>query len=558
MLKLIRVILSAQVDGFIGGMSRAGQALRSFVSSVQHGMGQVKVSFTEIKSAIELLKGAFNWLKGAFDNTLGGLIRNAAGIDRWRRAMTAVVGDAQKVADIEQMLTDKTLALGGSMSEARFASQQLAFGLQAMTGEVDAGQLEELIDLMMTIQAARPDIIGGTQAIGRGLAAAMAGDFTTLTRLLDLPLNKIQEILGLQEDVGLNAEQQLGAVTRLGMSAAQSVGDPIAAIRAILEQAGIDAEFLEAVTQGPAADIDRLAAAWEHLKEVAAVAFLPSLIEGMTKLAALVEENRPELEKFAAKWGEIAGLTFEGLIDFVTSVPWDQVIEDANNAAQAVKEFLLNEENQQAAKDFADDILKITKNIRDFVVDPKTGETIENIALAMGNIATLSFTELSEAFNSVKWAEIRDLINDIAKAYSDFKTLQMAHEFAARQAAPFGGITNPVGWGVYMAAMNQGLNDPALQATANRDTSGNAPRDTTAPPPMAAPMSNMSAGGAVPGGVPQNIVVDLKLSFDENGSLVPVTTRIAREQASEVIGELVAAASGGGSGTGRAARLNTR
>ena len=385
----IIVRLSLKADGFVSGLRRAGNAFQGFVRAIPRGIGIVSVAITGLQSAINLVVGGMRLLKNTAEGLFDAFVRPALAAEQWRLGMTTLMGSMEGVLALEDQLTDMSLRYGLSLNDLRDSSKQLSFALQSTFGEVNTDQLMKVLDLQARIMAARPDIIGGAQAVSRGIAAAMSGDFTTLTRLLDLPINKIREMLGITEEANQAMGQQLGSVTALGEGAADALGDPIDTLEKILDAAGITSEFLEETSKSAATDIDRLRAAWDRLKQVAGEAFLPSLADGLERVLEVFSTHRDDLEQFAGILGRLAGQTFDNLIDFLFKQNWKQIAQSIRDTGAAIIEFIGSEE---------------------------TKETVRDIAEAIKEIANTSLDNLETFFQDTDWVEISDAMNSVARS----------------------------------------------------------------------------------------------------------------------------------------------
>lgn len=332
MRRVVRVVLTATVGQFNSGIRSALNSFTGLVSGVTSGAAAIGMILTGINSAVQLVTGAFRAMGNAVKWAHNTFLEGAIASERNRVALTSLVQDADLAAQIMDDVRERTMRYGLDAREAEFATVQLSMALRGMYGEVDPSKLTDLQDMMLQITTIRPDIVGGAQAVGRGIAAAISGDFTTLTRLIDLPLTKIQglsaETQALLQGGEKATEQTLGTVTKLGEQTGQSGGDYIKALREILDAAGITSDLVDDMTDTTSGQLAILKANWQTFTDDVGKAFLPSLNEALEKFTELVAEHQPEIEAFADTLGKWAGINFEKLIDFLFEQDWEKIAKD--------------------------------------------------------------------------------------------------------------------------------------------------------------------------------------------------------------------------------------
>jgi hypothetical protein len=341
MFKAVRVILSLIPDGFLSGLSRARGGFSGFMGFLKNGVSTGQMLFTGLNQAVQLVERGINAVRQAVGWLNDTFLEGAMSQEKFEITLGALVGDSEKAEQILGSLHDRIIEYGIDADNANRATVQFTMGLKGMTGDVDPDQLETLLDYMQRITTVRDDIVGGEQAVGRGIIEAMGGNFTTLTRLLDIPLTKLQ---GLSEEtqafvngVSQATDQQLGQVTALGGKTEANAEDAIAAIGELLEAAGINQDVVEAVKESNASMIDQVEARWEDFTNKVGGTFLPYLEEGLEKFIVFLDEHQEEIDAFAEALGRLAGEGFEELSRKIENIDWKKVGEDAREFAEDIR-----------------------------------------------------------------------------------------------------------------------------------------------------------------------------------------------------------------------------
>jgi len=341
MFKAVRVILSLIPDGFLSGLSRARGGFSGFMGFLKNGISTGQMLFTGLNQAVELVGRAIRGISVAIKNLTDEFLGGAIAQEKFEVTLTSMIGDSEKAEQILDSLRERILGYGLEADSANAATIQFAMGLKGMTGDVDPDQLSTLLDYMQRITTVRDDIVGGEQAVARGIITALSGDFSTLTRLLDIPLDKLQGlsaeaqafITGTQDATS----KQLGKVTELAGQSEAQAGDAIAVLDELLNAAGITQGVVEDVSKTTGKEIDVIEANWEDFKRTVGEEVLPVVTEELGKFIDFIDEHREDIDKFAESLGKLAAGGLEELAQKLADTDWQQVGQDARDFGEDVR-----------------------------------------------------------------------------------------------------------------------------------------------------------------------------------------------------------------------------
>lgn len=332
MLKLIRVILGLEVQGFTGGIGRAVGTLRGFLGTVGSVMRAAGGFVNGLVNTLAHLPDAVNTVTDAIERMFGPALSR----ERQEAVFTSLTGSAEQAADMMDFLREKGLQFGITFDAIAPSAQQVAVALKGMNGEVDPALYEELTMAIMKLSALRPDV--PIQKWGIGISNLLAGNAASLALFLDLNVKEMESLsaktrafLTEQEQT---TEQQLGAVTRLGADAAGSADQGIEALRELLEAIGATDELLETVANTTQGKLDRLKAQWKEFVARVGEELLPILIEALDKLLAWIVDHEEEIEAFLKNIGKEAMEAWNALKNF----DWEKLGDDIAAAGQTGKE----------------------------------------------------------------------------------------------------------------------------------------------------------------------------------------------------------------------------
>jgi hypothetical protein len=330
--RLIRVILSAEVLGFVTGINQARQLLGSFLSTVKSVMeGAAKLVGSLAKAFMDLphlLDGVFEKVENFFGPALSR--------ERGEAIFRSLTGSAEQAGEMMDFLREKSLAYGKSMEEILPSAQQIAVALRGANGEVDPAKWEQLTMAIVKFSTLRPDV--PIQLWGRAISGLLSGDVTTLTRLLDIDVKsmgqlseKVKEFLG-----GANQarEEQLGSVTRLGASAVADQETALQALDEIMEAVGATDDLLDETANTTQGKLDRLKAQWNDFVARVGTELLPILIEALDKLLAWINDHEQEITAFLTGLGAWA----KDMATKIGEIDFEQLGADLAAAGEKAKE----------------------------------------------------------------------------------------------------------------------------------------------------------------------------------------------------------------------------
>jgi hypothetical protein len=397
-LRLIRVILTAQVSGFTSGLRQAEHSLGSFLKAAGMIAGGIAAAFAGLPI---LLNGLISSIEGLVQRvmTLGKeLLAPAMTAERFRTILTHVTGSADQAASMFGTLEQMSMQYGFALEDLIPAGQQMAVMLRGMNGEVDPEAWQRWLNVLLRLHTLRPDV--PMQLLARGLSGLVAGDVSTLTRLLDIDVRSLIETLGPEfagflNDVQGATETQLGRVTRVGEQAGGAMGDALALAEALSDTLGAGQELLEDYGQTFEGQVGRLSANWEHLKLVFGEPILDVLNDGLERFLDFLEDHQEEIDAFVQKMGELAATQIERGLNWLFEQDWESIINDVKEFGEAAYEFFTSPEMQEA---------------------------MGNLVDALGSLGEASLEGVRSFFEDVDWNAVADALNVVAGAIRDIAT----------------------------------------------------------------------------------------------------------------------------------------
>lgn len=322
----IEIIITAVTHGLERGLRSASQLVRNFGSTMR-GMGSVAASvWSSITQGIffttQALQTLGNIARGVFDLFLG----QAIDARRLEATFENMTGSAELAAEMVAHLEETSQSLGISFNEVALSGQQLAVAVRGADGSIDLDRWHTMLGVLQDFSALRPDV--PLQLMARGVTAAMAGDMTTLTRLLDVNVNKL---LGLQE-VAEDVTDLGGQLQGVAEARADDVGQAA--------EGGIDALLRLRELLGAEGLAVKLSAEFEGLTGQAREEFkslmqeigdelLPTVNDGLRELLAWYRENEDDFRAFFENAGKFVADAIEG-------VDWGKVAADATKLVEAI------------------------------------------------------------------------------------------------------------------------------------------------------------------------------------------------------------------------------
>lgn len=384
--RLIRVILTADIDRFASGMGRATRLLGSFLGAARGSFSGAVGFANNLINALAHLPQAIQTVTTAIE----GMFAPAILAENYKATMGAIVGDTEQAAEMFQHLEKRSIATGAAMTDLTQAGHQMAVMLKSTQGEVDMDEWTRWTSVLERLSALRPDV--PLQFLGRALSALVAGNTAQLTTVLDVNIRQLIETLGPEfqgfiEDVEGATEAQLGQVTRLGEGAERQLGNALELAEAIANAVGATDELITAQANTFEGQVNRIKAIWDRFKRVVGEPILDELSDGLERLMDTLEENQPAIDAFAESLGEWAAVNLERLIDWLFNQDWAAVAEDIGEVAQEIKDFLN---------------------------DPKTAESAEALRDALLDLAGGGYEGVKEFLQNTDWMAIGEAASSIA------------------------------------------------------------------------------------------------------------------------------------------------
>ncbi len=391
MFKLVRVVLTASTRRFSSGMRRASRSFGSFHNVVTTGVAAAATAITGLSSAFFFLTQsigtALNIAKGFFDTLLGGAIRaESMGV-----ALEVITEDAGQAAEMIAFMREEASRTGNDFDGLAQSGQQLAVALRGANGEVDTDLWKELVKQVEAFQALRPDV--PVSLWGQAISAFMAGDPSTLTRLLDVNVRQLgqlsDEARGFLDAASGASEQQLGQVTRLGGSVQAQAGDAMQALSEVAEAVGATDELVDRIAETTGG---KLAQSQEELKDTLrdiGAQLLPDVNKVLGQFLELIRSD--EFEEFADVFGQTLAKGLGEFVDLISQLDPEKVEAFFSAIAEALESIDFN-----AIANAFGQIGRTLEQVNRFLPDPQTGKT-PVVEEAMEN---LNSTELPEGLAS--------------------------------------------------------------------------------------------------------------------------------------------------------------
>jgi hypothetical protein len=133
MLKLIRVILSAEMGGFVSGMGRASSILGGFLGAARSAFTGAVSLANNLINALAHLPDAVNNITGAIEGLFGPALQR----ERQLAIFTSLTGSAEQAADMMGFLREETNKFGADFEGLSQSAQQVAVALKSTFGEID-------------------------------------------------------------------------------------------------------------------------------------------------------------------------------------------------------------------------------------------------------------------------------------------------------------------------------------------------------------------------------------------------------------------------------------
>lgn len=387
MLRLVRVVLTASTRRFSSGMRRASRSFGSFQNIVTTGVAVAATAISSLAASFFFLTQsigtALNIARGFFDALLGGAIR----VESMGVALEVITDDAEQAAEMIAFMREEASRTGNEFDGLAQSGQQLAVALRGANGEVDIDQWKELVKQVEAFQALRPDV--PVSLWGRAISAFMAGDPSTLTRLLDVNVRQLgqlsDEARGFLDAASGASEAQLGQVTRLTGGVQSQAGDAMQALSEVANAVGATEELVDRIAETTGG---KLAQSQEELKDTLrdiGKELLPDVNKVLDQFLDLIRSD--EFKEFADTFGQTLAKGLGEFVELISQLDPEQVKAFFSAIAEALQSI-----DFDAIANAFGQIGRTLEQVGRFLPDPETGK----IPVVEDAIENFENTELPE------------------------------------------------------------------------------------------------------------------------------------------------------------------
>ena len=334
--RFVRVVLSASVEQFNRSIQGARRLFRDFQGSIVDGAVGAVRALTELGRALFFLREGLRTVialaKGLFDTFLQGAID----AERQQIAFEVLTDDAEKAADMMAFLREEANRTGNDFDGLTQSGQQLAVALRGVHGEVDAAVWEDLVRQVEAFQALKPEV--PIQLWGRAISAFLAGDPSTLTRLLDVNVKQLgqlsEEARQFLTTAGAAGDQQLGTVTRLAGGVEADMETALSALNEVAEAVGATDELTERLADTTGGKLAQSQEIWKDTLRDIGEKWLPVINQGLDQLLKFLESD--EFSKLADAFADFGAEGLEELLRLLEETDPSQVGEVLSTMADAL------------------------------------------------------------------------------------------------------------------------------------------------------------------------------------------------------------------------------
>lgn len=384
----IEIIVTAAARGLQSGLRGAMGMVNDFVNGIKSIGSVAGAAFSALNQAVFFftnnIRTAIQFVNGLYDTFLS----QAVQAERLEVVMRNVTGSEEEAAAMMEHLSDASQQLGIDFEQVAFGGQQMAVAARDAQGEFDLDLWKELVEITMNFAALRPDV--PFQWLARGVTAAMAGDMTTLTRLLDVNVN---QLLGLEDEadrVGSKMQRIGGQLTGLvEVQAEETAQGGIELLRQLQDELHISGLAVDVAEETIAGAWGRIKAEFEAATREIGEKFLPLITEGLQSILDWWEEHEDEVMA-------IAGDMADNFIDWIKGIDWQDFADDIINVVNALSDLVdeINEVMNSPAAQWLENVFNpetgtvgSTQSRQDRLLE-QGAENREGIAGALGSTET--------------------------------------------------------------------------------------------------------------------------------------------------------------------------
>jgi len=326
----IEIVITAAAQGLQSGLRRAMGMVNDFVSDLKgigaagaaafNALNQAAFFFTQnIQTAIQVGKGLYNIF-----------LDQAVQAQRYEVVLEHLTGSQENAAAVMERIDQISQELGQNWEQVAAGGQQLAAAAKDAEGNFDIDLWEELLQMTEDLSATRPDV--PFQLMARGVTAALQGDLSQLTRLLDVNVSKLMGLGDAADEI----EQTGGRLTGLVEVEAEKLSDTaqggIENMRIFLENYGAAGTAQAIAEETIVGSWGRIRAEFEAATRDIGEKFLPLITEGLQSILEWWDEHEDEVMAIADTFAE-------GLVDKLQNIDWEAVAAGITTVVSAVTDL---------------------------------------------------------------------------------------------------------------------------------------------------------------------------------------------------------------------------
>jgi len=312
----IEIVITAAAHGLQSGLRSAMGMVGDFVNDIKgigaagvaafNALNQAVFFFTQnIQTAIQVGKGLYNIF-----------LDQAVQAQRYEVVLEHLTGSQENAAAVMERIDQISQELGQNWEQVAAGGQQLAAAAKDAEGNFDIDLWEELLQMTEDLSATRPDV--PFQLMARGVTAALQGDLSQLTRLLDVNVSKLMGLGDAADEVA----QAQGRLTGLVEIEAQNLSDTaqggIENMRIFLENYGAAGTAQAIAEETIVGSWGRIRAEFEAATRDIGEKFLPLITEALNGILEWWDEHEDDVMAIADTFAE-------GLVEKLQNIDWEAV-----------------------------------------------------------------------------------------------------------------------------------------------------------------------------------------------------------------------------------------
>jgi hypothetical protein len=327
----IEIVITAAAQGLQSGLRRAMGIVGDFVNDIKgigaagmaafSALNQAVFFFTQnIQTAIQIAKGLYNIF-----------LDQAVQAERYGVVLEHLTGSEESAIAVMERIDQISQELGQDWEQVAAGGQQLAAAAKDAEGNFDIDLWEELLQMTEDLSATRPDV--PFQLMARGVTAALQGDLSQLTRLLDVNVSKLMDLEDAAEGAINQARISTGTLTGLvEIEVEKTAQGGIEAMRTFLENYGAAGAAQAIAEETIVGSWGRIKAEFESATRDIGEKFLPLITEGLQTILEWWDEHEDDVMAIADTFAE-------GLVDKLQNIDWKAVAGGITSVVKAVTDL---------------------------------------------------------------------------------------------------------------------------------------------------------------------------------------------------------------------------